>query len=104
MESLGLNAAFTKTREVILGRLGSGGAAVNRASARKRAASAAVRVGRCGAGAGAGAGAGRPLQAHPSYLEPGMVTASASLAGGHHAYHQPDRETRAVAVVLLLTN
>ncbi len=92
--------AFTKTREVIWGRLRSGGAAVNRASARKRAAGAAVRVGTCGAGAGAG----RPLQAHPSHLEPGMVTASAALAGGHHAYHQPDRETRAVAVVLLLTS
>ncbi len=80
---------------------------MNRASARKRAASAAVRVGTCGAGAGVGVGvgvgAGRPLQAHPSYLEPGMVTASAALAGGHHAYHQPDRETGAVAVVLLLT-
>ncbi len=101
MESLGLNVAFTKTREVIWGRLRSGGAPVNRASARKRAASAAVRVGTCGAGAGVGAG--RALQAHPSHLEPGMVTASAALTGGHHAYHQPDRETRAVAVVLLLT-
>ena len=48
-------------------------------------------------------GAGRSLQAHPSYLEPGMVKASVALAGGHNAYHQPDRETRAVAVVLLLT-
>ncbi len=78
---------------------------MNRALARKRAAGAAVRVGTCGAGAGvgAGAGAGRPLQAHPSYLEPGMVTASAALAGGHHAQHPPDRETRAVAVVLFLT-
>ena len=54
-------------------------------------------------GAGAGAGAGRLLQAHPSHLEPGMVTASATLAGGHHAHHELDRKTRAVAVVLFLT-
>ncbi len=74
---------------------------MNRALARKRAAGAAVRIGTCGAGAGAGAG--RPLQAHPSYLEPGMVAPSAALAGGHHTHHQPDSETRAVAVVLLLT-
>ncbi len=96
MESLRLNVLFPKAREVILGRLRSDGAAVNRASARKRAASAAVRVSTCGLGS--------PLQAHPSYLEPGMVTPSAALTGDHHAYHQPDRETRAVAVVLLLTN
>ncbi len=87
--------AFTKAREVILGRLRSGGAPVNRATAPKRAAGATVRVGTCGLG--------HPLQAHPSYLEPGMVTPSAALAGDHHAHHQPDRETRAVAVVLLLT-
>ena len=59
----------------------------------------AVGVGRCGAGTEAG----RPLQAQSSYLEPGMVKASVALAGGHNAHHQLDRETRAIAVVLLLT-